>query len=301
MTKTTFCYITYKSHFFSLHNFHYSFHPTNIHKLKLKAKNNMQNRTSRVKTFIMQAMSILQLPYSSPKSNEFVPILPKLDPHSTNENQIHFEKEEKVEEDFSFAPIDDQQGFTFSDEIFENGKIRRTSMDFEQCTISPITHDNNILSFQPSLKRLFVVQKLNKFSSQLKGSCKDTSQNHIVVDVEASNKKCKKSKSTGFSETWRFRESFKLRSNSDGKDIFLLFNPSKSVELMSTEAKKDNIFSKKGKPEKCKTTFSSHEKFYVMNKRRNETIRQKSFLPYRQNLIGFFTNKNRFSRNHNPF
>ncbi|KOM31651.1 hypothetical protein LR48_Vigan01g120600 [Vigna angularis] len=262
----------------------------------------MQNTTSRVKTLIMQAISILRLPHSSPESNDFVPILPKLDPRSTNEYQIHFEKEENVEEEeFSFAPFDPKKGFTFSDEIFENGKIRATSINFEQCTISPLTHDNNILSFPPLLKRHFVVQQLNKFSSQLKRSCKDISQNHIVIEVEASNKKCKKSKSTGFSETWRFRESFKLRSNSDGKDTFVLFNPSNSVQLMSTEAKKFNIISKKGKTEKCKTTFSSHEKLYVMNKRRNESIRQKSFLPYRQNLIGFFTNKNTFSRNHNPF
>jgi len=264
----------------------------------------MQDRTSRFKTLIMKALSIIRLSHPSPKSSYIVQISPKLNPNSTSENQIYFENEENFEEEeFSFAPFDEQSTLAFSDEIFENGKIRTTMTNFEQYIVSPIVHDNT-LSLRPPLKRLFVVQQHNKFSSQskdiLKEPCNDASQNHMLVE-EAVNKKCKKSKSTGFSKTWRFRESFKLRSNSDGKDTFVLFNPSRLGSLRSTEVKKDNTISKKEKIKKCKTTFSAHEKVYIMNKRRNETVRRKSFLPYRQNLIGFFVNINGFSRNHNPF
>ncbi|KAL9325309.1 hypothetical protein ACSQ67_005954 [Phaseolus vulgaris] len=266
----------------------------------------MENRTSRFKTSIMQVLSVLRLSHSLPKSNDFVPIPPILDPYSTSENQIHFENEESFEEEeFSFAPFDDQIALPFSDEIFENGMIRTASTNFEQCIASPIVHDNNTFSLQPPLRRLFVVQQLDKSCTQskdmLKGSCSDVSQNHVVVEIEASNKKCKKSKSTGFSKTWRLRESFRLRSNSDGKDTFVHFNPSRVMPLRSTKTNKDNAVTKKGKTSKCKTTFSPHEKVYIMNKRRNETTRRKTFLPYRQNLIGFFVNMNGFSRNINPF
>ncbi|CAJ1940129.1 unnamed protein product [Sphenostylis stenocarpa] len=248
----------------------------------------------------MQALSILQMPHSFQNSNNFAPMPQLLHPSSTSENQIKFENEENVEEEqeFSFVPFDDQKTLTFADEMFENGKIRTTSTTFDQYLVSPVIAHSNTFSLQSPLKKLFVVQQLNKFSFQskdiLKGSCKETFQKDTVVEVEDSNKKHKKSKSTSFSKIWRFRENIKLRRNSDGEDAFVLFNPSGSVSLTSNEAKK-------GKSGKCKITQSPHEKHYVMNKRKTETSRRRSFLPYRKNLIGFFTNVNGFSRNVNPF
>nr|KYP48800.1 hypothetical protein KK1_029529 [Cajanus cajan] len=67
------------------------------------------------------------------------------------------------------------------------------------------------------------------------------------------------------------------------------------------DTKEKNNFPNKGKDGKCKTTLSPHEKVYVMNRMRTKNSKQKSFLPYSTNLIGFFTNKNRFIRNVNPF
>jgi len=120
------------------------------------------------------------------------------------------------------------------------------------------------------------------------GKIQTTSTISNQYSVKASNRKSNKSKSTSFSKTWRFWKSFKLRSNSGGKGAFVLLNTSRSMKLRSTKANKDSGTSKKGKTTKCKTTLSPQEKFYLMNKRKNETIRRRSFLPYRQNLIGFF-------------
>ncbi|TKY60859.1 hypothetical protein E2542_SST17962 [Spatholobus suberectus] len=122
-----------------------------------------------------------------------------------------------------------------------------------------------------------------------------------MVEVVASNDKCKKSNSMGSSKTWRFQEYLKLRSNSDGKDAFVLLNPSGSMPMRSNKAKKENVVSKKGNGKKCKIVLSAHEKLYVMNRKRTENSKQKSFLPYRLGLIGFFTNKNRFTKNLHPF
>ncbi|CAJ1940131.1 unnamed protein product [Sphenostylis stenocarpa] len=223
---------------------------------------------------------------------------PRLDQYLIGKNEIEFENEENVEEEqeFSFAPFDDQKIVKFADEIFHNGKMRTTIISFDQYLFSPIAHHNNTFSLQPPLKKLFFVQQLNEFSSQSKGGVLKGSCNETVVEVEASNKKSKKSKSASFSKIWRFKESLKLRSNSDDKDAFVFFNPSQSNMM-----KKDSGISKKERCGKCKTTLSPHEKLYVMNKKNTETTKRKSFLPYKKNLIGLFTNVNKFSKNLNPF
>lgn len=71
--------------------------------------------------------------------------------------------------------------------------------------------------------------------------------------------------------------------------------------MKSNKAKEKSIISMRGKGGKFKTTLSPHKKLYVMNKKRKETNKHKSFLPYRQNLIGVFANVNGFSRILSPF
>ncbi|RDY07509.1 hypothetical protein CR513_08372, partial [Mucuna pruriens] len=201
-------------------------------------------------------------------------------------NEIHIDSEEDVDEqqEFSFACIGPQARLIFADEIFDNGKIRPTLATFDEPLDFTTTHDNETLPLQPPLKKLFVVEKLNSSSSQskglLKGSCNKTSQNLTMLEVEASNKKCKKSKSTGFTKSWRFREYLKHRSKSDDMNAFVLLNPSATVQMRCSEVKEEIVDSTKGKDGKCKTTLSPHEKLYVTNRKRNEASKRKSFLPY---------------------
>ncbi|KAG5017219.1 hypothetical protein GmHk_08G023636 [Glycine max] len=269
--------------------------------------NNMQNKTSSIKKLKMHALSILRMSHLFHKSNDVAPIPSMLNQNFISENQIQIDKEENFEEqqEFSFPNFCAQGTFTFADDIFDNGKIRPKSTTFDQSLIFTIVQDNDTLHLQPPLKKLFVDKELNGFSSQSKGtskgSCNETSQKMTMVEVLTLNNQCKKSKSTGFSNTWRLREDIKLRSISDGKDAFVLLNPSGSMPMKSNEAKEEIVVSKRKKGEKRKTTFSPHEKIYVMNKKRKETNKRKSFLPYRQNLIGVFANVNGFSRILSPF
>ncbi|KAG4924444.1 hypothetical protein JHK87_049984 [Glycine soja] len=269
--------------------------------------NNMQNETSSVMQLKMQALSILRMPPSFHKSKDVAPISLKLNQNFIGENEIQIDNEENFEEqqEFIFACFSTQGILTFADEILDNGKIRLTSTTSDHSVGFTIEEDNDTLALQPPLKKLFVGEQLNNFFSQSKGtleeSCNGNSQKMATVEVETSNNKCKKSKSMGFSNTCRLPKSTKLRSNSDGKHTFVLLNPLGSMPMKSIEAKEESNVSKRGKDGKCKTTLSPHEKFYVMNKKRKETNKRKSFLPYRKNLIGFFTNINGFSRILSPF
>ncbi|KZT76469.1 hypothetical protein F511_46506, partial [Dorcoceras hygrometricum] len=111
--------------------------------------------------------------------------------------------------------------------------------------------------------------------------------------VEMSPVTCKKSNSTGFSKLWRFKE-LMGRSNSDGRDTFVFLNNGTAVEENVTAVKV-----KKGR--KTKTTpLSSHE-VYLKSKAKDEGKRR-SYLPYRPELMGFFTNANSgLSKNVHPF
>ncbi|XP_027348130.1 uncharacterized protein LOC113859600 [Abrus precatorius] len=251
----------------------------------------------------MKSLSILPMPHSFLKYDNVSPIL-AIKPISDFDTKYesNCDNEENIDEnyEFSFACIKHEGPFVFADEIFDNGQIRPTYHAFDQSLIFTITHDKETSPLQSPLRKLFVEQ-VNSFSSNSKVCSNDTLQNMTMVEVDVSNHQCKKSNSTGFSTKWRFKKNLKLRSNSDGKDAFVFLNPSLTMSMRSKEAKKKNVVLKNKKGEKVKTALSPHEKFYVSNRKRKESIRRKSFLPYRQGLIGFFTNVNRFRRNPNPF
>ncbi|KAI3858224.1 hypothetical protein MKW92_014053 [Papaver armeniacum] len=148
---------------------------------------------------------------------------------------------------------------------------------------------------------------------------------------------CKKSKSTGSSSSsasrsattvaasvskrWRFRD-FLFRSNSDGKDTFVFLTPSSgtSTNKMMMKNRKEEKLVIEEKLEKVVVTgnkvaagkgklksgaaaaeVSAHEIHYVRNRALKENDRKKSYLPYRQDLVGFFANVNGLNRNLHPF
>ncbi|XP_051117135.1 uncharacterized protein LOC127241909 [Andrographis paniculata] len=106
---------------------------------------------------------------------------------------------------------------------------------------------------------------------------------------------CKKSKSTGSSSRgWRIRDLLR-RSNSDGKDSFVFLTPKhrehkqdKLIQSSKTSISK-GLRSVSGSP-------SPHETFYVQNRAIKEGEKKKSYLPYRQDLVGFFANANGLRR-----
>lgn len=128
---------------------------------------------------------------------------------------------------------------------------------------------------------------------------------------------CKKSSSTGScSKRWRFRDLLR-RSNSEGKESFVFLTPSSRSSSMSRssdakaggEAKEKAspppgqaaavVAEKRSKPKE--KAASAHEAFYVRNRALKEGDRRRSYLPYRQELVGFFASVNGMGRTFPPF
>lgn len=120
---------------------------------------------------------------------------------------------------------------------------------------------------------------------------------------------CRKSKSTGSSSTsswsgrrWRIRDLLK-RSRSDGKQSLQFMDPSHSTnsrdEPSSSPSPKTTVVKKKKEKEKEKV--SAHERFYLRNKAMKEEDKRRSYLPYKQDLVGLFSNVSRFSKTFPPF
>lgn len=112
-------------------------------------------------------------------------------------------------------------------------------------------------------------------------------------DLPSPNR-CKKSKSTGSaSKRWKFRDLLR-RSNSDGKESLVFLTPKNREEKLPAEIQKKS----KGKGSSTSgsgaamVARSAHEALYVRNRAMNEVDRKKSYLPYRQDLVGFFINVN---------
>ncbi|KAK1404441.1 hypothetical protein POM88_004046 [Heracleum sosnowskyi] len=110
---------------------------------------------------------------------------------------------------------------------------------------------------------------------------------------------CKKSKSTGSVLFKRFKICDLLRrSNSDGigKETYLFSSKiDKSTNKIDyRKSPKHSVeVTRKGK---ASPASSAHEMFYIQNRSIKEGDKRKSYLPYRQDLIGFFSVLGRASR-----
>ncbi|KAJ8557150.1 hypothetical protein K7X08_002775 [Anisodus acutangulus] len=122
---------------------------------------------------------------------------------------------------------------------------------------------------------------------------------------EPSPGKCKKSKSTGsVSKRWPRIQDLLRRSNSDGKDNSFVFQPRKKAIKNETGKGKDagEVVKVAGKLKQMKGEKGSPAAlYYVGNTVAKEVYknRRKSYLPYRQDLIGFFAIG--LSRSYRPF
>lgn len=247
------------------------------------------------------------------------------------------QEEGENEEEFSFACSNPDGSPISAEDVFQNGKIRPIFPLFDQSLVYRDSDDgedgmknDSQPSPRPPLRKLFIedqsdFEKTDVTEEQEPAGpfCEWSSVNKMVK--EASTEPCKKSNSTGFSKLWRFRE-LVLRSNSDGKDAFVFLNnnnndnnsenlgkssersakSSEKPEKSSTSAKtskgdkvvKATADNKKAKPE---TVSSVYEKHYLRNRVMKEGDKRKSYSPYRQDLVGFFTNVNGLSRNVHPY
>ncbi|KAH6801936.1 hypothetical protein C2S51_033382 [Perilla frutescens var. frutescens] len=136
-------------------------------------------------------------------------------------------------------------------------------------------------------------------NDEIAGPCCEWSSRKAV---EASPEVCKKSNSTGFSKIWRLKE-LTARSNSDGRDAFVFLNGSHAppAAKQPAAAEKKGSAVKVKKSGKSKTAAVSAHEVYLRSKAKEEE-RRRSYLPYRPELMGFFTNVNGgLTRNVHPF
>ncbi|XP_019422978.1 PREDICTED: uncharacterized protein LOC109332452 [Lupinus angustifolius] len=253
----------------------------------------------------MQALSIL-LPQTFNDSKEFTLISMKPKEDLNSNLKLEHAKENFEEQEFSFSCAN-PQGTIFADEIFENGQILPIFPIFDQSTLYVDTQNKETLSLRLPLKKLFIEHQ-NNISSEL--DCKPEeplnkwTEEMTILEVDTSHERCKKSSSTGFSKQLRIRRDMKLHSNSEGDDTFILMNPSTSAppkQVKHNDVKDKNLTKTKTKEEEHKMTFSAYEKHYRMTRTRKENAKRRSFLPYKQVMVGFFANSNIFSRNLPPF
>ncbi|XP_061352932.1 uncharacterized protein LOC133297751 [Gastrolobium bilobum] len=114
---------------------------------------------------------------------------------------------------------------------------------------------------------------------------------------QASPNRCKKSNSTGSSSTskrWKLLDLLR-RSNSDRKESFVFLTPLPSTKKMKEQwssgsievAGKLSANGFGGNGGEKKVAVSAHEALYVRNRELRKVDKKRSFLPYRQDLVGF--------------
>ncbi|KAF5193855.1 putative DNA ligase-like protein [Thalictrum thalictroides] len=222
------------------------------------------------------------------------------------------------DDDFEFAVLtrDPESSPISADEIFSNGQIKPIYPVFNRDLLfaggqDDFTKLQNGTKIRFPLKKLLIEEREPSSSSSSESDELETLPEGTYCvwtpkPVKESPEMCKKSNSTGSSKRWRFRDLLH-RSNSDGKDTFVFLTPStkkkeKKVENVdkSSEVSKEKRDSGEMKVAgKMNTkrnsgegTTSAHEVHYVRNRALKESDRRKSYLPYRQDLVGLFANVN---------
>ncbi|KAL2559763.1 hypothetical protein Fot_04502 [Forsythia ovata] len=230
-------------------------------------------------------------------------------------------EEEENEEEFTFA-CGANTSPVAAEDAFLNGQIKPAFPLFNRDSLfsddSKTLHGN--LPAMPPVKKVFVEKKDGdgKVTSSSSSENDDISGPYCARKaVEASPEVCKKSNSTGFSKMWRFKD-FMGRCNSEGRDAFVFLNnndmtPSTAAPPASVVAgrlkreekgggEKKESTAKVKKNQKSKTASLSAHEVYLKSKAKEED-RRRSYLPYRPELMGFFTNVSGggLTRNVHPF
>ncbi|GFZ03741.1 hypothetical protein Acr_16g0003650 [Actinidia rufa] len=230
------------------------------------------------------------------KNDEYLNDTAQKQPQVEEKNEA-IDCEEDENDEFEFPCVCREPNPTISaDEIFYGGQIR---------PVFPIFGRN--LSFSGVLET-GMVEKI--VSDDLEGV---PAESYCVwkpksAAVEESPGRHKKSKSMGSSKGFKFRDLLH-RSNSDSKDTFVFLTAKKDETADSSETATERNstglkFAGKVKPKVIggNEVVPVTEAHYA---RKGTSVkdgdRRRSYLPYRQDLVGFFANVNGVSRNLHPF
>ncbi|XP_023545738.1 uncharacterized protein LOC111805087 [Cucurbita pepo subsp. pepo] len=223
------------------------------------------------------------------------------------------EEDDDDDGDFSFvcANPDGSSPIT-ADDAFYNGQIRPVYPLFNRDLL--LVDEKDSESLRPPLRKVFMEKRdtlAPKSELELELEVEGVVEGTYCEWSPSAAGLGEKSNSTGFSKLWRFREFMKMhRSSSDGKDAYVfLSKPSSSSSPKSPDNKPHKLQpqtpSSASAPKvnrlKPQTAASAHETHYVRSRAQNQAHKRKSYLPYRQDLVGFFTTVNGFSKNVHPF
>lgn len=252
-------------------------------------------------------------------------------PHEENLPQLDLDLDHHNHEDedeFEFASVCRDLGSSSpisADEIFYNGQIKPIYPLFNQDLLRNDAPRNVVAdqassteSKTPTTTKTRCRQPLRKLMIEEEretASCSSSESEELdgllpesfcvwtpkTTSESTTPGRCKKSNSTGSSKRWNFRQLLS-RSNSEGKDMFVFLNPSKKSEKsISGEGKVAGKVSAKEVSVNGHGTGGAHEAHYGKNRTVKDGDKKKSFSPYTQDLVGFFSNVNGLSRNLNPF
>ncbi|KAG9152035.1 hypothetical protein Leryth_002284 [Lithospermum erythrorhizon] len=225
------------------------------------------------------------------------------------------EGEEKEGEEFSFLCDGANTSPISAEDAFVNGQIKPIYPLFNRDLLLQESDFSEHFPINPHVKKVFVEMKSDTSASHAHdvtfGPCHEVSKTPgfsmntypITREMAQQPEGCKKSNSTGFSKLWRFKD-FLHRSNSDGRDAFVFLNNNHQTTSSSHQT---TSFVKKKEEEKVKkngknktTSFSAHEVYLKIKAKEND--KRKSYLPYRPEVFGFFTNvSGGMSKNVHPF
>ncbi|KAK4735430.1 hypothetical protein R3W88_009691 [Solanum pinnatisectum] len=235
-----------------------------------------------------------------------------------NENEEEQGNEDEDEDEFEFSFVKQSEiSPVAADEIFYNGQIRPIYPLFNRDLLSDLMNGRSnsnstseeISSARPKsirlpLRKLFMEEEREaNFScssseaDDLEGIPEGTYCTWRPKPEEKSAGSCKKSSSTDSSKRWKFRDLL-YRSNSDGKDTFIFLTPSfRKKENKAEKTTIDNAAKVTAKSKGIPVADGYPAMHYVKN---GGGEKRKTYLPYRQDLVGFFANMNGTSRNVMP-
>ncbi|CAK9138614.1 unnamed protein product [Ilex paraguariensis] len=224
---------------------------------------------------------------------------------STDEVDLEEDEDEYDDDEFEFAFVtaESDSSTISADEIFYNGQIRPMFPIFNRdLLLGDLENDDSESSKPPTRSptrfslRMLLGEERDSPSSEAEELDRVPPGNYSVwTSKEAttgeSPESRKESNSTGSSKRWKFRDLLH-RSNSNGKDTFVFFTPS-TLNSKKKDEKTDSIDAGKMKAKKITGREELMAAQYTRNSRlMKEGERKRSFLPYRQDLVGFFATVN---------
>lgn len=240
----------------------------------------------------------------------------------------HCEKDDDDDDDdFTFMLIGDDDSPAYTDTVSEDGQIRQVFPLFDQNLLLDGEYDVeeiDRLPIQPPVDKIFV-KSAGGLPSSTHGENDDAAAGPYCEwskeSVTGTGELSKKSNSTGFSKLWRLKERVS-RSNSDGRDAFVFLRSADRTTSSTTTASssssskpaavdrtfvKVNVAGGKARVVKQgtnakKSTLSAHEAYLRSKGGHTGEERRRSYLPYRPELMGIFTNVHGgLSKNVHPY